>query len=370
MRVSPFALCMTVAIVTAGIWGQTVAPSNPPRISLSEAEMTAKIIRRVAPVYPSLARAAHIEGSVVLQAIVGKDGSFVSMQALSGHPLLIRAALESLPQWRYQPTIVNGEAVEVSTTVTVTFRLSDAVTPASAPSSNAPSSATPVDTNATLPETVRLKNGRIIHADTASEAGDKIEYTVGESVYEIPKSLVQEISRAANAPPSPSQDTTVDNSNVVTAPSLKKMPVGYGDDPKNWYLYESTEQLREECRNDQFANRLHPEFQSKSNFPVSQQEAQMTCASLAVHMDAAYERLVDRGVELQQILCTAGHGSTSTIRSTDPAIAANQEEMGRIAVDLRKRITDLLHQQSADRAQGMRMMIDSYRLAGTCGHGM
>jgi hypothetical protein len=79
-----------------------------------------------------------------------------------------------------------------------------------------------------------------------------------------------------------SQAASAPNSNIVTAPSLSKMPIAYGEDPKNWYMYESTQQLRDECQRGQFRARLHAEFQSTSFFPVSEQEAQMTCASLAV----------------------------------------------------------------------------------------
>jgi hypothetical protein len=135
-------------------------------------------------------------------------------------------------------------------------------------------------------------------------------------------------------------------------------------------MYESTRQLRDECQSGQFTSRLHPEFQSKSNFPVSAQEAQMVCTSLAVDMDSAYEELVDRGVELQRILCTAGKGQISGVRSSDPTMAANQEEMGRISAEFIKRMNEVTHQEQVDRAKAWRTMLDFYRLAGTCGHGM
>ncbi len=358
--------CLFAMTVAAGVLAQQPgAPLNPAPVPLSEADTAPNIIHREAPVYPPLARASRIEGMVVLSAVVAKDGSIAGLQTISGHPLLVRAALEAVSKWRYEPTVIDGQPVEVATRITVTFKLDDL--PKTAAAKAAP--ATVVDSG-TGPATIHLKNGRVIHADTASAAGDKIEYTIGESIYEIPQNLVQEIVHAANAPPSPPQATSVSDSNVVTAPALSKMPIAYGEDPKNWYMFESTEQLRDECQSGQFKARLHPEFQSKSVFPVSDQEAQMTCASLAANMDSDYERLIDRGVELEKILCTAGHGSISTVRSNDPALAANQEELGRITVDLNKRMTDALHQQPVDRAKGMRMMLDFYRIAGTCGHGM
>lgn len=359
-----------VAAMAAGVLAQT-ADTGPtiPRVQLSEAETAPKIIYRVAPVYPTQARAAHIEGTAVFSAIIGTDGSILSMQTVSGHPLLTRAGLEVVPKWRYEPILRNGKPVEVSTSITVTFKLSDQ--PGSkVKSAKTATSGSTADSDISSPETIYLKNGRTIHADTASEAGYKLEYTIGDSIYEIPGSLVLRIVHSERAPPSPSHATTVSNRNVVSAPSLSKMPVAYGEDPKNWYMYESTQQLRDECQSGQFTSRLHPEFESKSNFPVSVRDAQMVCASLAVNMDSAYEELIDRGVELQKILCTEGKGQISGVRSSDPTLAADQDEMGRISAEFIKRMTEITHQEQADRAKVWRTMLDFNRIAGTCGHGM
>jgi protein TonB len=59
----------------------------------------------------------------VLRAIIGKDGSVAELQVVSGHPLLVKAAVDAVRQWRYKPTLLNGEPVEVDTTITVSFRL-------------------------------------------------------------------------------------------------------------------------------------------------------------------------------------------------------------------------------------------------------
>jgi protein TonB len=75
-------------------------------------------------VYPPLARQARIQGTVRLQAIIAKDGTIQSLEVVSGHPLLVQSALDAVRQWRYQPTLLNGEPVEVSTTVDVIFTLS------------------------------------------------------------------------------------------------------------------------------------------------------------------------------------------------------------------------------------------------------
>jgi len=85
------------------------------------ASQLAKLIHRVQPVYPSLARQARVQGVVVLEAIVTKDGTVDGLRVLSGRPLLAQAALDAVRQWRYDPTLLNGEPVEVITTITVTF---------------------------------------------------------------------------------------------------------------------------------------------------------------------------------------------------------------------------------------------------------
>jgi protein TonB len=83
----------------------------------------AKLISRVQPAYPQLAIQARIQGNVVLHAIIGRDGQVSELQVLSGHPLLVNAALDAVRQWRYNPTLLNGQAVEVETTITVSFVL-------------------------------------------------------------------------------------------------------------------------------------------------------------------------------------------------------------------------------------------------------
>ncbi len=95
----------------------------PKRIRVGGQVQTAKLVNKVTPVYPALAKQARISGTVRLQAVIAKDGSVVELQVLSGHPLLQQAALDAVRQWRYQPTLLNGEPVEVVTTVDVIFSL-------------------------------------------------------------------------------------------------------------------------------------------------------------------------------------------------------------------------------------------------------
>ena len=81
------------------------------------------LIRKVAPVYPQTAIMVRQQGTVVLHAIIARDGSIQQLQVISGPPLLIKAATDAVLQWRYKPYKLNGEAVEVDTTITVNFRL-------------------------------------------------------------------------------------------------------------------------------------------------------------------------------------------------------------------------------------------------------
>jgi protein TonB len=77
----------------------------------------------VKPVYPTLARTTRTQGVVVLEAVISKSGSIDSLRVISGHPLLTQAALDAVQQWKYRPTMLSGEPVDVVTTVTVTFTL-------------------------------------------------------------------------------------------------------------------------------------------------------------------------------------------------------------------------------------------------------
>jgi periplasmic protein TonB len=81
------------------------------------------LIRKVQPAYPSLARSARIQGAVVLQAVISKAGVIENLKVLTGHPMLVAAAIEAVSQWRYRPYILNNEAVEVETQITVNFSL-------------------------------------------------------------------------------------------------------------------------------------------------------------------------------------------------------------------------------------------------------
>jgi protein TonB len=102
------------------------APKPPERhdpVRVGGDIQASKLILRVDPVYPDLARRVRVSGVVVLAAIIDEEGNVSDLRVLSGHPLLTRAAVEAVSRWRYSPTILNGEPVPVSAVVTVVFRL-------------------------------------------------------------------------------------------------------------------------------------------------------------------------------------------------------------------------------------------------------
>jgi periplasmic protein TonB len=98
--------------------------ATPQRVRVSQGVTQGLLIRKVQPAYPPLARQARIQGSVLLQAEISKEGSIQNLRLISGHPMLAPAAIEAVKQWRYKPYILNGEPVEVETQITVNFTLS------------------------------------------------------------------------------------------------------------------------------------------------------------------------------------------------------------------------------------------------------
>jgi protein TonB len=103
-------------------------PAPPPpvptrRVPVSGGVSQGLLIQQVRPLYPPIAVAAHVQGAVVLNALISRSGAIENLRVLSGHPLLVHAALEAVRQWRYRPYLLNGEPVEVETQITVNFTL-------------------------------------------------------------------------------------------------------------------------------------------------------------------------------------------------------------------------------------------------------
>jgi protein TonB len=118
--------------VIGGVPGATQAPPPAPaprpvpkqQVIRRPSDLTAALaLYQPKPIYPPLALMARVQGTVVLQAVLSKDGSVQDLKVVSGHPLLVRAALDAVRIWRYKPTTLNGEAVEVLTEIDVNFML-------------------------------------------------------------------------------------------------------------------------------------------------------------------------------------------------------------------------------------------------------
>lgn len=114
-----------------GSRGPDVVPEPPAprphaaaRVRVSEGVQEALLVRRVLPVYPELAKRMRLDGTVVLRAVIGRDGMVRSVEVVTGHPMLAKAARDAVLEWRYQPTLLSGEPVEVETSITVNFVLS------------------------------------------------------------------------------------------------------------------------------------------------------------------------------------------------------------------------------------------------------
>jgi protein TonB len=117
--------------VVSSVMSSAAPPPPPPvaaapkRIRVGGQVESAKLIFQPKPEYPPLAKMARIQGTVRLEAIISKDGTIQDLKVVSGHPLLVKAALEAVQRWRYQPTLLNGEPVEVVTEIDVNFTLAE-----------------------------------------------------------------------------------------------------------------------------------------------------------------------------------------------------------------------------------------------------
>src|SRR5579864_6836392 len=100
-------------------------PVVPQRVRISQGVTRGLLVHRVEPSYPPLARAARVQGDVVLTAVISPNGQIENLQLVSGHPMLVPAAITAVKQWQYKPYLLNGQPVEVETTITVIFSLSN-----------------------------------------------------------------------------------------------------------------------------------------------------------------------------------------------------------------------------------------------------
>jgi periplasmic protein TonB len=112
--------------VIGGIIGSGAPPpkvATPQKLRVSSGVIEGLKLNAPTPTYPQMARIAHIQGDVILQATISKSGIVENLRGVSGHPILIQAALDAVRQWKYKPYILNGEPVEVETTIRVQFHM-------------------------------------------------------------------------------------------------------------------------------------------------------------------------------------------------------------------------------------------------------
>jgi periplasmic protein TonB len=100
-----------------------VRPAIPSTTRVSKGVMEGMLVQKVLPVYPAMGRAVRVQGTVVLQAIISRTGTIENLRVVSGPALLQQAALDAVKQWRYRPYLLNGEPVEVETTINVDFKM-------------------------------------------------------------------------------------------------------------------------------------------------------------------------------------------------------------------------------------------------------
>ena len=113
----------------SGTGGTNLAPPHtrprPAPVVMSGGVMAARLIHDVHPEYPTIARMIHLAGTVQMRAIIATDGSVLNLEVVSGNPILAKAAVDAVLQWRYQPTLLSGKPVEVETLVTVEFHMNE-----------------------------------------------------------------------------------------------------------------------------------------------------------------------------------------------------------------------------------------------------
>jgi protein TonB len=103
--------------------GPQVKAAAPKKVNISAGVMQGMLLQKTVPVYPPIAKAARVSGTVVLQATISKTGSIENLRIISGPAMLQQAALDAVKSWRYRPYLLNNDPVEVETTVNVIFTL-------------------------------------------------------------------------------------------------------------------------------------------------------------------------------------------------------------------------------------------------------
>ena len=147
---------------------------RPMRIRIGGNVAQAKVIQQVQPIYPEKAKAAHVQGTILLHAVIARDGTIAELQYVSGPEMLMRSSMDAVRQWRYAPTLLNGEPVEVDTTISVVYTLSDG--DVAAPSGEQDSAPKEIDPQfrADVMELLGVMNFQELFANSVKEAAKSV----------------------------------------------------------------------------------------------------------------------------------------------------------------------------------------------------
>lgn len=118
---SALALSMTVNAPAAT--ENSGATKTPEVLNVRAGEMAGNLLNKVTPKYPEKAKKARVQGTVVLHALIGKDGAIKDLRVVSGPEMLRKSSIDAVKQWTYKPYLLNGNPVEVKTTINVTYSL-------------------------------------------------------------------------------------------------------------------------------------------------------------------------------------------------------------------------------------------------------
>jgi hypothetical protein len=174
------------------------------------------------------------------------------------------------------------------------------------------------------------------------------------------ESVVRDATVAAPASSSSSQQGSKASANAA-GPAPAGKSAADSQNTQNRYLYESTEQLREECRTGEFLNRFHLEMQGAFQ---NKNETDRICKVVSADISGDYEALVDRGVELQRTLCALFERIVDVYK--DPQIRAAQNDMLTVYRQFSGRLRDFERHPEPGTPYGQRLQLDHIRLGGVC----
>jgi periplasmic protein TonB len=117
------ALAIVILFITAAAYAQQPEAPKPQRVRVASGVANSLLLHSVEPRYPEEARRQHLHGDVRLEILIDKEGKVASVKTLSGEPILVDAAIKAVKQWRYRPYLLNGDPVEVESTVTIKFHM-------------------------------------------------------------------------------------------------------------------------------------------------------------------------------------------------------------------------------------------------------